>query len=76
MSKIEIEAVKYMIIGAAVDDRGAINEVFQFAFPRDGDSSFRSRTDNVNLLRTLLTGALEALDYAEADYKKRASAMQ
>lgn len=66
----EINVQKYMVIGAAIDDSGAINEMYQFAYPKEGGATFRARTSNFSLIRDILTSALEGLDHLEADYKK------
>lgn len=70
MSKNEINVEKYMVIGAALDDKGAINEMYQFACPKEGDSTFRARTSNFALIREILISALDALDYTEEQYNK------
>lgn len=51
MRKIEVNVEKYMVIGAAVDGNGAINEMYQFVYPKEGESTFRARTSNFALIR-------------------------
>lgn len=74
--KVSVDAVMYVVVAVAIDEKGAVNEIFQFSFPRDGDSTFRTRTDNTDLMRELLISAVDAVDYAEKSLSMRKENLQ